>query len=49
MRMHERRFVLAPLCELLDPLSTHPVLKTSWQEFLEKTEKQSCEKTSLIL
>lgn len=48
-RMHERRFVLAPLCELLDPHTTHPVLGKSWQELLKETEKQRCEKLSLIL
>ena len=40
-RMHERRFVLEPLCELCD--------NTQWQQCLEKTLDQSCEKTDLHL
>lgn len=48
-RMHERRFVLEPLLDLIDPTSTHPVLRSSWGAFLEKTKDQQVEKTALIL
>lgn len=34
-RMHERRFVLKPLCEI-DPLIVHPVLKKSVTRLLEE-------------
>lgn len=48
-RMHERRFVLAPLCELIDPAAKHPRLGVSWQELLHATAKQACKKTSILL
>jgi 2-amino-4-hydroxy-6-hydroxymethyldihydropteridine diphosphokinase len=41
-RMHERRFVLEPLCELIDPEKTHPTLGKSWEELLAATEEQEC-------
>lgn len=41
-RMHERRFVLAPLSELLDPATRHPALGTAWQELLAKVQDQDC-------
>ena len=41
-RMHERRFVLEPLCELIDPSELHPVLKKSWESLLEDTLDQGC-------
>jgi 2-amino-4-hydroxy-6-hydroxymethyldihydropteridine diphosphokinase len=41
-RMHERRFVLEPLCELIDPADTHPVLGQNWQELLTATNDQKC-------
>ena len=34
--MHERRFVLEPLCELIDPHAKHSLLKQSWEDLLEK-------------
>lgn len=39
-RMHERRFVLAPLCELIDPTKTHPTLNQTWQSLLEQVQEQ---------
>lgn len=48
-RMHERRFVLEPLCELIEPQERHPALAKSWGELLEKTEEQDCEPTPVIL
>ncbi|MBI1812695.1 2-amino-4-hydroxy-6-hydroxymethyldihydropteridine diphosphokinase [Candidatus Peregrinibacteria bacterium] len=32
-RMHERRFVLEPLCEVIDPKTRHPLIGKSWEEF----------------
>jgi 2-amino-4-hydroxy-6-hydroxymethyldihydropteridine diphosphokinase len=47
-RMHERRFVLEPLCLLIDPTERHPVSKEKWEDLLEKTMDQACEQTDLI-
>jgi 7,8-dihydro-6-hydroxymethylpterin-pyrophosphokinase len=47
--MHERRFVLEPLCELIDPKAKHPVLHASWKELLEKTLEQECVLTDIAL
>jgi 2-amino-4-hydroxy-6-hydroxymethyldihydropteridine diphosphokinase len=38
--LHERKFVLVPLCEI-DPEMVHPVLKKSISELLEKCEDKS--------
>jgi 7,8-dihydro-6-hydroxymethylpterin-pyrophosphokinase len=48
-RMHLRRFVLEPLCDLIDPQGKHPVLGKTWQELLEKTEEQRCDRIALRL
>jgi len=40
-RMHTRRFVLEPLCELTD--------QESWKELLKKTMNQQCERTEMTL
>ncbi len=48
-RMHERRFVLEPLCELLDYRASHPVLGPSWETFLRETRDQHVEKTAMTL
>jgi 2-amino-4-hydroxy-6-hydroxymethyldihydropteridine diphosphokinase len=54
-RMHERRFVLEPLCELLNTvgarhaLPLHPVLQESWDSLLSKTLDQSCDRMRLSL
>ncbi len=39
-RMHERRFVLEPMCDI-DPGVMHPVLKKSMQSLLETLEEGS--------
>lgn len=41
-RMHERRFVLEPLCELIDPQKIHPTLEVSWHSLLEAVKDQTC-------
>lgn len=48
-RMHERRFVLEPLTELVDPATQHPSLRWSLRELLEKVQDQRCERTEIIL
>ena len=48
-RMHERRFVLEPLMELLQPDTLHPTLRTSWSAIMGKTLAQKCEKTAIQL
>ena len=48
-KMHERRFVLEPLCELIDPSSHHPGIDESWGDLLEKNKDQRCTKIPLIL
>lgn len=41
-RMHERKFVLEPLCELIDQKSMHPILNKSWISLLEEIQDQDC-------
>lgn len=41
-RMHERRFVLEPLLELVEPLERHPTLGRSWEALLQETGDQEC-------
>ncbi len=48
-RMHERRFVLEPLCELINDNAMHPKLKQSWQELLDRVQDQECMKISTVL
>ena len=48
-RMHQRRFVLEPLCELIDPKTRHPALGKTWKELLEATNDQQCERVKLKL
>jgi 2-amino-4-hydroxy-6-hydroxymethyldihydropteridine diphosphokinase len=48
-RMHERRFVLEPLLELIDPQARHPILNASWKNLLTKTLDQHCEKIPIVL
>ncbi len=48
-RMHERRFVLDPLCELIDNDEEHPMLGETWENLLKETEDQQCTKTDITL
>lgn len=48
-RMHERRFVLEPLIEVVDPAGKHPLLKKTWKELLEKTLDQEIERMRIPL
>ena len=48
-RLHLRRFVLEPLCELIDPQAMHPLLNETYAMLLEKTRNQCCTVTSLEL
>ncbi len=48
-RMHERRFVLEPLCELMDRAGKHPVLGESWADLLSKTADQRVDRTDIVL
>jgi 2-amino-4-hydroxy-6-hydroxymethyldihydropteridine diphosphokinase len=48
-RMHERRFVLEPLCELLDSQTRHPRLNQSWGDLLRETGNQRAERTDIVL
>lgn len=48
-RMHERRFVLEPLCKLIDSEQIHPMFDESWKELLEKTLDQECVQTDSTL
>jgi 2-amino-4-hydroxy-6-hydroxymethyldihydropteridine diphosphokinase len=48
-RMHTRRFVLEPLCELIDPNALHPVIKKPWKDLLTQTSDQDCRKINLGL
>ena len=48
-RMHERRFVLEPLCELLDPATEHPLLHRSFAALLEGVREQHCVRIPLEL
>lgn len=49
LRMHERRFVLEPLCELLDLQGKHPVLGVPWKSLLWKTTDQHCDRVEMVL
>lgn len=48
-RMHERRFVLEPLCEVIDPAEKHHLLGETWEKLLKETIDQECLQTSLTL
>lgn len=48
-RMHKRRFVLEPLCELLKPEAKHLALGESWRELLSACLDQRCDRTELVL
>jgi 2-amino-4-hydroxy-6-hydroxymethyldihydropteridine diphosphokinase len=46
-RMHERCFVLIPLCDI-GALQVHPVFKLKSEELLEKIEKQEAQEVILL-
>ena len=48
-RMHERRFVLEPLIELLEPNGKHPMIDKTWDELLKETMDQRVEKMRIAL
>jgi 2-amino-4-hydroxy-6-hydroxymethyldihydropteridine diphosphokinase len=48
-KMHGRRFVLEPLCEVVDPGKKHPVLGETWQNLLQKSKHQRCTLTQISL
>ena len=48
-RMHERRFVLEPLCELIDCDNQHPVVGVSWANLLQNVSDQDCRVFALVL
>ena len=48
-RMHERKFVIAPLCELIDTQLQHPTLNQTWEEIEHETHDQECRKTKMAL
>ena len=48
-RMHERLFVLAPLCEIVNSDEQHPALKTSWDDLRKSVEDQPIESTEMTL
>jgi 2-amino-4-hydroxy-6-hydroxymethyldihydropteridine diphosphokinase len=47
-RMHERRFVLEPLADLLSPGSRHPRLGKTWSDLLSHLLDQPCERMTGI-
>mgnify|MGYP001440915058 CR=1 FL=1 len=47
--MHDRRFVLAPLLELINGEEKHPVLGLSWRNLLKKNFDQACRQNGLNL
>jgi 2-amino-4-hydroxy-6-hydroxymethyldihydropteridine diphosphokinase len=48
-RMHERRFVLEPLCQLIDPAQKHPAIKRTWRSLLDEVSLQKCSAIPLTL
>jgi len=48
-RLHERRFVLEPLCDVINPETMHPVLQQSFGALLKNVQNQQCTKTPLLL
>ena len=48
-RMHERRFVLEPLIELLPSDSLHPVIGKTWEELLKETLGQEVQRVRMTL
>ena len=48
-RMEERRFVLEPLCELIDPEVVHPVIGKTFPDLLSMVQEQRCERVECPL
>lgn len=48
-RMHQRRFVLEPLLELIDAGSVHPLTKKSWYALLDELPGQILTKIPVII
>ncbi|MBM3231432.1 2-amino-4-hydroxy-6-hydroxymethyldihydropteridine diphosphokinase [Candidatus Peregrinibacteria bacterium] len=48
-RMHERRFVLEPLCELIDSHAKNPRSGERWNGLLEQVKEQKCKMTQIRL
>lgn len=48
-KMHARRFVLEPLCELIEPTIKHPMLHEAMKILLEKANEQSCHRCANIV
>jgi len=46
LRLDQRRFVLDPLCDILDPRTPHPVLGTTFEALLEAVSDQPCVRTT---
>ncbi len=48
-KMHERRFVLEPLLEVLPPETKHPVLDKTFESLLHEAKNQECCKVEISL
>lgn len=48
-RMHERRFVLEPLIELVDSSGKHPIMGKTWEDLLNNTLDQEIERMHIVL
>ncbi len=48
-RMHQRRFVLEPLVELIEGREKHPALGGTWNELLQVIQNQDCTKIGIVL
>lgn len=48
-RLHERKFVLEPLCELVDSNDVHSTFNEPFSNLRKTVEDQDCERIDLIL
>ena len=48
-RLHERRFVLEPLCQLADSSEQHPQIRASWNDLFLQALEQTCSRVELQL
>lgn len=46
-RMHQRRFVLEPLADIIDMSESHPVLNKTYDELLKDVQDQNCERETI--